>query len=81
MRGLPRAKRAARRAAGPAASATGRSRARSITAAAGTRRIRVDGVLDSGRRLKAGGYRLSLVAVAAIGLCLAAQRAWFSLVA
>jgi hypothetical protein len=45
------------------------------TAAAGMNRIRFTGVLDDGRRLRPGAYRLSLVAVDAAGRASPARRA------
>ena len=48
-------------------------------APAGTSRIRFAGVLDGGRRLTAGGYRLTLVAVDAAGRTSAPRRAAFTI--
>jgi hypothetical protein len=50
------------------------------TALAGLARIRFDGVLDSGRRLSAGGYRLSVVAVDAAGRASLPRSARFEVV-
>jgi hypothetical protein len=51
-----------------------------LTLPAGTDHIRFDGVLDSGRRLAVGRYRLSVVAVDAAGRASPARRAWFNVV-
>jgi hypothetical protein len=51
-----------------------------VTALAGNASLRFDGVLDSGRRLAAGGYRLSVVAVDAAGRTSPVRRARFEVV-
>ena len=52
-----------------------------LTAPAGVARIRFQGVLDGGRRLAPGAYRLSLVAVDAAGQASPVMRAKFRLIA
>ena len=47
---------------------------------AGAGRVRFEGVLDNGRPLRAGSYRLTLVAVGAGGAASPAQRAVFTIV-
>ena len=51
-----------------------------LTAPAGAGRIRFQGVLDGGRRLAPGAYRLSLVAVDAAGQASPAERARFRII-
>ena len=50
-----------------------------LPAPAGTNRIRFDGVLDGGRRLAAGAYRLSLVAIDTADQASPARRATFKI--
>ena len=51
-----------------------------LTAPAGNDRIRFDGVLDGGRRLAAGAYKLSLVALDAAGQASPAVHARFRII-